>query len=356
MNIIIGLGIAGLSFLYSKLKYSDENVTIITDDNNYGKRILVSGNGRCNISNVEVFNPNDNVHYRSHDGFIKNFFSSSDEKLFLSFLEDINLRLTCEDGRYYPFSLTASSFERNLKKFVFDDKYKKRITIIHSKVKKVDYKNKIVFTDNDNFEYDKLFISCGGISYDRSTETFLSDFEGYKPFKPALGPVVPDFTWPKRLEGQRVKGMISFNNGFDYKEYGELLFKAKKLSGICVFNASLLADDTLITFDLAEQKNNTISDRNNYEAYVPLKILETIDELPIKEGRLTFKIKEGPTFKESQVSYGGISLDYIDTKNFKYQPGEGVYIGGEALDVTGICGGYNISFAIMSGLKAGKNN
>lgn len=143
MNIIIGLGIAGLSFLYSKLKFSDENVTIITDDNNYGKRILVSGNGRCNISNVEVFKPNDNIHYRSHDGFIKNFFTLSDEELFLSFLEDINLRLTCEEGRYYPFSLTATSFERNLKKFVFDNKYKKRITIIHAKVKKLIIERKL---------------------------------------------------------------------------------------------------------------------------------------------------------------------------------------------------------------------
>lgn len=357
ISTVVGLGVSGLAFVYSKLKYTDDDIIIITDTKDYGKRILVSGNGRCNISNSSIFNINEKkICYRLNNEFKSNIFDLNDKVLFEDFLSAINLDLYYDDeGRAYPFSLNASSFLNNLLNFVFDKKYQKRLKIIIDKVIDVDSKNKTIYGASSKYTYTNLFISTGGISYDREESTFLSCFKGFNRFVPALGPVVVDFSWPLRLSGVKVKGKLSFDNGFHYEEYGELLFKDKKLSGIAIFNASLLADDATISFDFAEYKNNIARDRKNYSSYLPPKIVDCLKDLRIVDGVIKFKIKKLPSFKESQISRGGIDFKLINKSNYKYLLDESISFGGEVIDLSGICGGYNISFAILSGIKAGKH-
>ncbi len=354
---IVGLGVSGLAYLYSKLKYTKDEVVIINEDENFGKRILVSGNGRCNISNVNLFSKDSGIHYRSGNKFLSTVFDDKDKNLLEEFIKDIDIDTIKDDeGRIYPFSHNSSTVDGAIKRFVFNPKYANRIKIVIDRINSIDIKTNTLYGEKDKYNYGKLFIATGGFSYDRKENTFLNDLPGFSHFVPALGPITPSFTWPKRLEGTRVRGTISFDNGFLYEESGELLFKEKNLSGILVFNASLLADNREITFDFTRYKNNKVQNVNNYQAYLPLKLYQCYKELPIENGKMKFKIKSLPKFKDSQVSRGGISLEYLEKNTYKYLINNNISFGGECIDVCGICGGYNISFAIISGIKAALNN
>jgi len=354
---LVGLGVSGLAYLYSKLKYTKDEVVIINEDENFGKRILVSGNGRCNISNVNLFSKDNGIHYRSGNRFLSTLFDDKDKKLFDEFIKDIDIDTMKDDeGRIYPFSLSSATVEGAIKRFVFSPKYSSRIKIIIDRINSIDIKTNTLYGEKSKYSYEKLFVATGGYSYDRKENSFLNDLLGFSQFVPALGPITPDFTWPKRLDGTRVRGTISFNNGFLYEESGELLFKEKQLSGILIFNTSLLADNSEITFDFTRYKNNKVLNVNDYQAYLPLKLYQCSKELPIKNGKMHFKIKSLPKFKDSQVSRGGISLEYLEKKTYKYLINNNISFGGECIDVCGICGGYNISFAIISGIKAALDN
>ena len=347
--VIIGSGCSGLAACYSLSKSKNNKITLITADDSLGKKYLVTGNGRCNIGNINAFNKNYNC-YISNNNFIPSFFNEEDQNNYYSYLKEACIDLFCDDeNRLYPFSFTSS----NVKKQLTDIVINKIDYILNKKVIKIDSNKKYIFLDdNTTINYDYLVIACGGLSSYNFNNLFENLNIKSHPFIPALTSIIPNFTWPKRIIGQKVKGLLKIKvNGKEYQESGEFLFKEKELSGIMIFNSSLLIKENQeIEINLAKYKSFS-ANYNNYLSYLPLKVAEEADELPLKNGILRFKAKVATNSKNSQVLKGGIDLSEIKLTNMSLINNKNIFIIGEALDFTGLCGGYNIMAAIIEGLR-----
>lgn len=347
--VIIGSGCSGIAACYSLSKNKNNKITMITADDSLGKKYLVTGNGRCNIGNLNAFD-NDYNCYISNSNFIPSFFTKKDQDNYYSYLKEAGIDLFCDDEkRLYPFSFTSA----NVKKQLTDIIINKVDCVLNKKAIKIDSKKKIVFLeDNTNIDYDYLVIACGGLSSYNFKNLFADLNIKLHDFVSALTSIVPNFTWPKRIIGQKIKGKLKISAyGKEYQESGEFLFKEKELSGIMLFNSSLLIKENQeIEINLTKYKSFS-ANYNNYLSYLPLKVAEEANELPLKNGILKFKAKVSTNSKNSQVLKGGVDLSEINLNNMSMKTNKNIFITGEALDFTGLCGGYNIMAAIIEGLR-----
>ena len=219
---------------------------------------------------------------------------------------------------------------------------------------------------------------------------------------PALVQVLTDDKYIKELDGIRndAKVTLLVDNKPLKEEFGETQFTKNGLSGICVYNLTLsinkyLKEDKKVSVSLnflsglninsesdleiyLDSQNKTLKDRTlvelleeviNYNIvnmiFKKLKIdsniqLDNLDpnlKKSLIAALLKYEVKIIGTkdFDSAQVCSGGIALNELDLNTFESKLVKDLYFIGELVDVTGICGGYNISFAVLSGLKAGDN-
>lgn len=382
---ILGQGVSGL-FLAALIldKYPNYEVTMIDHNAKPGRKVYVTGNGRCNLANSIIDK------YSYNDKFAYNLLKENGYKEEIEFFESIGIKTRFLDNLVYPYSLSAKQFCDYLINHLREKKVK---FINEEKIISYELKeNKVVLHSKEKlFSYDKLFICCGGKSF-KSLGSDGSMFEilrkhGYKiiPTEQGLTSIKTEEN-TKLVENERLK--VKLNLVIDkeekYEEVGEILFKNDGLSGICVFNASSIisransfkkANIYLDLFnDFSEKqllkmfKNGNKNSKNNFlNGYFNFNVAEYIrvrsgcknrsnftdDELEsivktVKSMKFTW-VANYP-FDRSEVTVGGLDLKEIND-NFESKRERNVYFIGEILNLDGLCGGYNIMLCFSEAKK-----
>lgn len=383
--IIIGSGASGLAAGISLLRCGYD-VTILERNNISGKKLLLTGAGRCNF-----FNSDQNiVHYHSSDkDILAKIITSDNIHLVEDFITSLGIIPKVKDGYYYPFANQAYNMKELLERTYLDLGGKIKYNYL---VEKIEKKNSL-FLINDNISCDKLILATGSKAYKMTG----SDGIGYqlaKKFNHHIVKVLPSLTSlitreKTNLKGVRVDAKVTlYEDGVKVREeLGQVQFTDYGLSGICIFNLSYYAVKGLnknkkevITIDLmpfmdkVSFKNKKVYDLllgflpNKMIDYI-LKILDISKDVYYedlsndKKQELTkilkemeFNITSYKEFDFSQVCSGGVSLREINPLTMESIFVKNLYIIGELLDVNGDCGGYNLTFAFLTGILTSRGD
>jgi len=382
---IIGQGASGV-ILALMLKQFDQNIDITMFDHNEktNKKLLATGNGRCNLGNLKIYPYTYNSSFANN--LIKGFPINKQREFFAS----LGLETRTLENLVYPYSLSSNQVVAYLNKLLkyykvkfvnggnFDD------YAVGSQSVSVSVKNKI-------YKFDKLVIATGGMSKstlgsDGSTFNILKkhDYE-ITPLKVGLAPVKV-LENVRNIENERLKCKVSLfiNKDKIYEETGEVLFKKDGLSGIAIFNCSSM---------IARSKNSSkikivldvfpdISENDLYEKFekywgfagflflegvFPIRMADFIkvnshssdssnfNKEDIRKivkycKNMTFTYKATYPFSESQVTVGGVSLNNLNN-DLSSKLEKNVYFAGEVIDIDGLCGGYNLMLAFASSYR-----
>ena len=376
--IIVGAGAAGmLAAIHAKTK--DNQVILIERNTNCGKKILITGNGKCNYLNDD-FNIS---HYRSDNlEFLENIITEENKKLLIFEFKKIGIEPKIKNGYYYPMSNTSISIQNALLLTL----KQKGIEIITNTtitdIKKINNK----FILNDKFTCDKLIIAAGSSACPKCG-TDGTIYDALKPLGlkikkplPALVQLKSEGKFLKEWAGIRCDCELSLfeNDKLIKKSIGEVQLTDYGISGICTFQ---LSSDCIRGLDSGKKeviKINFLPDIKDFDTFYlnRVKLLKGRNDIELFEGLINYKllyvlfkhnknIKEALTsfsleitgyngFDKAQVASGGIKLTEIND-NFECKNIKDLYIIGEALDVDGDCGGYNLAFAFLSGIIAGES-
>ncbi|WP_443663702.1 NAD(P)/FAD-dependent oxidoreductase [Clostridium sp.] len=401
--IIIGGGAAGLtSAIIAKDLGID--VAVIEGTDRIGKKILTTGNGRCNISNSNI----DIKRYHSDNPcFAGNILDSFTIKDTMNFFYSLGLPLvTTDGGKMFPMSMQASSVI-DILRFTLEEKNIPVYT--NTKVKEIFKKGKgfkIHSSDNTTYECTKLIISTGG----KSAPKTGSDGSGYTLAKqlghsiispvPSLVQLKLNYNRLKALSGVKFDGYanIFINGKCIQEEFGEILFTDYGISGPPILQLSRTAAYGL-------SKNNKVSlkidmlpnislenlpkflkkhwslfesrsicdsfigiihkklipiilkEANIEDMHKPCRDLSLIEKEAIYDllKQWQFEVSGTNSFSNAQVTAGGINTKEINPQTLESNIIKGLFFAGEILDVDGDCGGFNLQWAWSSGAIAGRN-
>ena len=400
MSKVIVVG-AGASGMLASLSASLNNEVILLDGNDKcGKKILVTGNGRCNYWNEDI---NISKYYTDDTNALENIISSQNQNEVMEYLTRLGIYPKIKNGYYYPNSNMASS----VREILLRELKNRKVKIVNNfKVKDISYNNNefiVKSNTNEILKSDKVILATGSYAASKTG----CDGSGYKFAKnfghtinlvtPALAPLIVNEKFLKDLKGVRVDVKLSlYVNKIKIKEeIGELQLTDSGISGICTFNVSSIASKNLNLGNSVEVKINFLPyiDSNVYdwmckrnklvknhtisellESVINYKLANVIlkrakinpqykfDELTNVEKltlcnmieEFSLKIDDVASFDKAQVCTGGVSLKEINYNTMESSIITNLYIVGEVLDVDGICGGYNLAFAFISGYLAGK--
>lgn len=401
--IVIGGGASGLvASIYASINKCD--VTILEKNNVLGKKILVTGNGKCNYFNSD-FTIN---HFSSERiDLLNEIINTNNVNKVYDFFNKLGIVSKIKDGYYYPYSNQAISIQNSLITEVKNQNIKIITNTIALSVK---YENNlyIVETNNGIYEADNIIISTGSRAfYDTEIENI-----GYKIIKnfnhniikilPALVQLKGNENYFKEWNGIRTDVKISLynNNNLIKEEIGELQLTNYGISGICTLQLSnkavRLLDNkynpyVIINFlsflnistveefiNYFKSRNEDLKNRNiselfdtilNYKLSNLLIKLSKIDinkkydeltknELISLANNMIFfrlNITGYNSFKEAQICSGGVDIGEINLSTMESKKQKGLYICGELLDIEGDCGGYNLGLAWITGILAGSS-
>jgi predicted Rossmann fold flavoprotein len=393
---IIGAGPAGMM---AAITASGKGKRVVLVDRNpqLGRKLLATGNGRCNLTNSHV------TIDRFHGGdlkLIESVLSQFDQPATLEFFLDLGLVVTEEDdGRIFPRTNQASSVVELLKQRLVRNHVE---ILLDAQVTGIRESWIISRADGKTLQADKLIIATGG----RAAHYLGSTGDGLywaqqlghslTPIYAALVPIETVEEWPKDAQGIKVEAAVCAASGNRKisESSGDLLFTAYGVSGPAAMALSgsiaplLKTSDVLLHIDLfpdmtIEQLDQILvrvfSNDGNKTAsealigllpsgLIPIVIKlagasesEKIAAMPkarrlnivrtLKDTTLTVSKLRPP--KEAQVTAGGISSEEVDPRTLQSRLVKGLYFAGEMLDVDGDSGGFNLQWAWSSGRVAG---
>lgn len=394
MSKVVVIG-AGPSGIIASLKAKENNEVILIDGNDKcGKKILVTGNGKCNYWNEDI----DIKNYYTEDYLKLSKILLNKDKV-LNYLESLGIYPKIKNGYYYPMSLTSSSireiFERNIEKSNIKTMYNTKVLDI-----KKDNNKFLIVTDKDIIKCDKVIIATGSKAASKTGSNGFG-YEIAKKFNHTVNPILPslvslksDNKHIKEWSGVRCDANLKLyiNNEFIKEEFGEIQLTEDGISGICTFNISSIVSRNLYSKNKVKVKINFVPSIDNFKEFIENRskllkkfsieeLLESIlnykllnvilkmsnidkntyyNKLTNKEKELLIKnicsfeleINNTNSFDKAQVCTGGISLKEInDDMSSIYD--KNLYFTGEIIDVDGICGGFNLAFAFITGFIAG---
>ena len=395
MVIVIGGGAAGLAAAIAAAECGDQ-VTILERMDRVGKKILATGNGRCNLMNTGE------RHFPGGTAFADAVLDRCGVPEQTRFWQHIGLRMRQEDGgRVYPVSGMASSVLDALR-FAADALHVETITGVHVTGLFKARHGWTVMAGEQKWKADRGIVAGGGcaqpkLGSDGSTWALLTALgHQMEEAKPALTQIITDAAPIKGLSGIRVrtKVEISRNGRNVYAESGELLFADYGVTGVCVMQcARYAAAGDVLHIDLTRAMGFESSDEFREELHrrrkewanrsqselltglcvpklgnalfqaagiIPKGLCSqlstgSIERLVNRSNDFTLSVKGVKGFDSAQVTAGGIAVDTFDPVTMESHLAPGVHAAGEVLDVDGDCGGFNLMFAFGSGLLAGTN-
>ncbi len=398
--IVIGGGPAGMVACGTLSKECDK-VILIEKNKFLGKKLRITGKGRCNITNnadIEEFINNVPTNPR----FLYSAFYSFTNTDIISLLESLGVKTKVERGeRVFPQSDSAKEVADALKKYALS----KNVTLINDEViKLLTDNNKItgVKTKKDVFKADYVILATGGCSYPLTG----SDGGGYKLAKsighsiitpkPSLIPIVTNEKWVKDLMGLSLKNIeISVFNSKNkkiYSDFGEMLFTHFGVSGPVILSASahmknIDKEKYTISIDLKPALDFEKLDKRicrDFEQFKNKHIINALDELlpkaliPLiiklsnipehkevnsitKEERhalidaiknLKVSVKDFRPIEEAIITSGGIKVGEINPSTMESKIIKNLYFAGEVIDVDAYTGGFNLQIAYSTGYLA----
>ena len=376
-------------------RHHDKRVVILEKADRVGKKLLITGNGRCNLTNTRA--DSSRYHGEGSESLINILFKKYSSKTVLRVFRDMGLLTRADsEGRVYPLSNSANSVLDVLRKKTSELDVEERCSVDVRAINKSGSGYEIITADAVYYA-EKLIIAVGGkadYAGRISGGVNIAEPFGLKttPLTPSLSPIKVKSDILPSLKGVRAEAEASlFQNGRLIKsERGEVQFADNSLSGICIFDLSreanknggeirldLLPDMTLdevskeLSSRIMKAPLSAASDiftgifRKNIGMAVlkksgirPGELCNNISDKEINKlvkniKALPFTCVTSSDHSKAQVTAGGIRLSEIDPYTFESKKHKGLYIIGEALDVDGDCGGYNLQFAWASALAAG---
>ena len=393
--IIIGGGASGLvASIYAS---KNHDVTILEKNSKCAKKLLATGNGKCNYWNkdfdLKYFNS-------SNKELLKELITEENKNEVMNFFDSIGIVPNIVNGYYYPMSNQAITIKTALIKEALVNGVNIRCD---EEVLDIEYNdNYKVITNNGIYECDKVIISTGsyaGVKDRTNGYELIKKYDSniIKPL-PGLVQLTTNNSKLKNASGVRcdVELTLIENDKEIKKECGQLQITDEGISGICVFQLS-----SQVSRGLSLQKNEKI--KINFMPWLDMDFIKymnlrnkklnnrTIPELldgffnyklvnnllkisNIKENdrwneisnykkevlkdnltNFIFLVNDTKGFMNAQVCTGGLLLTEINLDTMELLNQKGMYVTGELLDVDGMCGGYNLGIAWITGMIAGKN-
>ena len=400
--IIIGGGAAGMIAAYSAALTSKQ-VILLEKNEKLGKKIFITGKGRCNLTNASDMNTvMENV--VSNKRFLFSAFKNFTNEDIMNLVENNGTKLKIERGnRVFPVSDHSSDIIKSLENAIRDLHVDIRL---NTKVDELIIENDRcigVTIGKNKIMADAVIVATGGMSYQATG----SDGDGYRFAKEAglsVSKLYPSLV-PFNIEGERIKALqgLSLKNihayiyndkNLVYDEFGEMLFTHFGVSGPVIISASAVIGnrnikgyklsidlkpaldeeklDERILRDFAEQKNKSL--KNSLNKLFPAKLIDEVIfqskldpdkkvNLFTKEERhslvhatknLEYVISSTRGFNEAIITKGGVEVSQINPKTMESKKIKGLFFAGEVLDLDAFTGGYNLQIAWSTGYAAGE--
>ena len=396
---VIGGGASGLMAAITAKK-SGKEVIILERKDRILKKVLITGNGRCNITNV---NANISNYFGKNISSVENILNRFTPQDTMDFFNELGIVCNEENrGKVYPLSGQASSVVDALRFEAEKLGIKIETEFYVRKIEKDGFKFRIYSEDKKKIEAGRVIIAAGGQSYPELGSNG-SGFELAKELGHSVTKLSPSIVQLK-TEKYQVKGLQGIKTDVAVTAYGdnkkictydgELLFTDYGISGNVVFNISFVMPlyknvefeiDFMEKFDynelyemLKERKRilSHLTMENYFNGMINKKLGQFLSKVsgieklskPVKDlndsdirklctvlKKYRVKILETTGFKNAQVTAGGVSLDEVNTETLESKIVKGLYFSGEVLDVYGECGGFNLQWAWASGYIAGEN-
>lgn len=398
---IIGAGASGLMAAIIAAK-NGAHVTLIERKDKVGKKILATGNGKCNFTNKNIVSSDYNSQTQ---GIFENYISQFNEEQVILLFHQWGMMAKNREGYCYPRSEQAATVLSILEQQCKKENIKILTNTFPERIERKKQGFKVSLNDKSRMNFDKLILACGSFAGERNRDSFTG-YTYAKHFGHSIVPVVPSLVQVrgkgkefKLVAGVRCQAAISlFVDGkFVVCEEGELQLTDYGISGIPVFQLSRYVGygayykktmEAVIDFlpelekkvwEEEVRKKWEIIDKSfsleefflgylnrkinylfitscGYIAEGKLKDLSLSDVLKIALQMKHWKISltETNPYENGQVCAGGVSMEEIDI-TMESKIVKDLFFCGELLDVDGRCGGYNLQWAWTSGYLAGNN-
>lgn len=382
--IVIGSGPAGLM---AAIESSKKNKTLLIEKNSTaGKKLLLTGGGRCNVTNLKnIEDFLDEVEYNKKYLYrtINNF---GPEDIYKYFVKNKIFLKEEKENRIFPVSNKSVDILNGLLINASKVQFKYNEIVINI----INGETKVVVTNKGEYETRNIIIATGGSSF-RSTGSTGDNLKFAKILNQPVVPIFPAETGIDLVEKNNLAGTSFEMVEVKYirkSTIGNLIFTHTGLSGESIMRMSEhiykghkkeISIDFLPYIQSSEIKNlinkydgekeimsflNTLFTRK-FSVYLlsklnlPKKIKslndQQIDKIINLIKSFTFKVKGVWSLEKAYVTAGGIDLKYINTQTMESKINKGIYFVGEALDIHGPIGGYNITLALSTGYTAGNN-
>jgi len=378
--VIIGGGAAGLAAAVSYLRRPSCGALLLLEANEAcGKKLLATGGGRCNVSNLSA----------DEYGMVKKFFESV----------GVLFRVE-EEGRAYPMSGQAASVRDALVRAIEREGAEVRYGARVSRVERAEGESdgaaadgiagyNIILEGGETIAAERALIATGGKAgpqygcYGDGYAIARSLGHSVETIRPALVPLVYTDAEKERLSclhGVRIRARAELlvDGKRTAASYGELQFTDYGLSGVMIFDISTMMPKSIIEgrprtevlLDLAPGEDETTLERlmqENEGLWLEGVVGKKLSALLVGEGggdaarvaRLAkgLLVSVGGTkgWKEAQATHGGVNVSEVDENTGESLLCKGLFFAGEALDAVYICGGYNLNHAWATGIRAGTN-
>ena len=400
--LVIGGGAAGMMAAYAA-GMCGHGVTLLEQNEKLGKKIYITGKGRCNFTNAS---PLEEIMQAvvSNPKFLYSAFYTFSNDAVMDFFENQGMPYKIERGnRAFPVSDHASDVIRALERAMKEQDVRIRL---HTQVRELliedDKATGVLLTDGGKIMADSLILATGGLSYPTTGSTgdghTMAKNSGHKIVtpRPALVPLTTKEEYILRMQGLSLKNVslkIKDEKRVIYDAFGEMLFTHFGVSGPLVLSASSVLSrhfpreyqayidlkPALSEEVLNERLLREFSERPNqhikavFQQLLPAKMIPVMIELsqismdkPVnaitKEERrrlvglfkaFPFTITGTRGFKEAIITRGGVSVKDIDPATMESKRIKDLYLVGELLDLDALTGGYNLQIAWSTGYLAG---
>lgn len=401
--IVIGGGPAGMLAAVSA-SGDDTKVILLEKNDKLGKKLFITGKGRCNITNsadTSVIMKN----IMTNPKFMYSALESYDNSDIIRDIENFGCKVKEErGGRMFPVSDHSSDVIKALSNMLDNAGVEVRLRSEVKKIDKTEQRFDVFFSNGKKENADAVIVATGGISY-AATGSTGDGFEFAKAFghtvtdlKPSLVPLVTSDGWCKDLQGLSLKntGLKMYSAGkLIYEDFGEMMFTHFGITGPMILSASSYyykrkSDECVIHLDLKPALSEDVLDERllreisgNHEKHfinmlpslLPAKMVPVIARMTgIEEHKKCGDIKKEERkkivhilkdleihvtgtrgFEEAIITKGGISVKEVSPKTMMSKLCDGLFFAGEALDLDALTGGFNLQIAWSTGFLAGRS-